>query len=43
MLCLAYLTLFNLAARKDAKAAEVWDHNREEGGLYSNFLRSFND
>ena len=42
-MCLAFPTLFNLAAHKDATTAELWDHNREEGGWNPIFLRSFND
>ena len=42
-LCLAYPTLFNLVVHKYAKATKVWDHNKEEGGWYPIFLRSFND
>ena len=42
-LCLAFPTLFNLAAHIDATPAEFWDHNMEEGGWNPIFLRSFND
>ena len=42
-LCLACPSLFNLAAQKDATVAELWDHNRGEGGWNPIFLRSFND
>ena len=42
-LCLAFPSLFNLAAQKDAMAAKLWDRNRGEGGWNPIFLRSFND
>ena len=42
-LCNTFPTLFNLAARKEAKVADVWDSSREERGWSPVFLRSFND
>ena len=42
-MCLAFPSLFNLAAQKDATVAELWDHNKGEGGWNPIFLRSFND
>ena len=43
MLCNAFPTLFNLAAHKDARVADVWDSSREEGGWSPVFLIPFND
>ena len=43
MLCNAFPTLFNLAAHKDARVADVWDLSREYGGWSLVFLRPFND
>ena len=43
VLCNAFPTLFNLAAHKDARVADVWDSSREEGGWSPVFLRPFND
>ena len=43
LLCNVFLTLFNLAAHKDARVADVWDSSREEGGWSPVFLRPFND
>ena len=43
MLCNAFPTLFNLAAHKDVRVADVWDSSREEGGWSPIFLRPFND
>ena len=43
MLCNAFLTPFNLAVRKDARVADVWDSSREDGGWSPVFLRPFND
>ena len=43
MLCNAFPTLFNLAAHKDTRVADVWDSSREEGGWSPVFLRPFND
>ena len=42
-LCIAFPTLFNLAALKDATAAEVWDSTRVDGGWSPVFQRPFND
>ena len=43
MLSNAFPTLFNLAAHKDARVADVWDSSREDGGWSPVFLRPFND
>ena len=43
MLRNAFPTLFNLAAHKDARVADVWDSSREDGGWSPVFLRPFND
>ena len=43
MLCNAFPTLFNLAAHKDARLADVWDSSREDKGWSLVFLRPFND
>ena len=43
MLCNAFPTLFNLAAHKDARVADVRDSSREDGGWSPVFLRPFND
>ena len=43
VLCNAFLTLFNLAAHKEARVADVWDSSREDGGWSPVFLRPFND
>ena len=43
MLCNAFPTLFNLAAHKDARVADVWDFSREDGGWSPVFLRPLND
>ena len=42
-LCNSFLTLFNMAALKDAKVADVWDISMVEGVWSVVFLRSFND
>ena len=42
-LCNTFPTLFNLAAHKEAKVADVWDSSREERGWSLVFLRPFND
>ena len=39
----AFPTLFNLAAQKDARVAEVWDSSHEVGVWSPVFLRPFND
>ena len=39
----AKLTLFNLAAHKEARVVDVWDYSREERGWSPVFLRPFND
>ena len=39
----AFPTLFNLAAHKDARVADVWDSSLEVGGWSPVFLRPFND
>ena len=39
----AFPTLFNLAAQKDARVAEVWDSSEEVGVWSPVFLRPFND
>ena len=39
VLCNAFPTLFNLAAHKDARVADVWDSSREEG--VPNLLKTF--
>ena len=39
----AFPTLFNLAAHKDARVADVWDSSMEVGGWSPVFLRPFND
>ena len=36
-------TLFNLAAHKESKVADIWDSSREEKGWSAVFLRPFND
>ena len=41
--CNAFPTLFNLAAHKDARVADVWGSSREDGGWSPVFLRPFND
>ena len=35
--------MFILAVQKDAMVANLWNYNREEGGWFPTFLRSFND
>ena len=40
-MCIAYLTLFSLAVRKEALIKEVWDNSRD--GWIPCFTRSFND
>ena len=42
VLCNTFLTLFNLAAHKESRVADVWDSSREERG-WSPVLRPFND
>ena len=42
-LSLTFLTLFYLAAHKDAMVAEVWDDIKEDGRWLSIFLRYLND
>ena len=39
-LCNTFPTLFNMAAYKDAKVADVWDSSRE-GGLVTHLLKTF--
>ena len=43
VLCYAFPTLFNLAAHKDARVADVWDFSTVDGGWSPVFLRPFND
>ena len=43
MLSHVFPTLFNLAAHKDARVADVWDSSVEAGGWSPVFLRPFND
>ena len=43
VLSLAFPTLFNLAAHKDARVVDVWDFSVEAGGWSPVFLRPFND
>ena len=43
ILCNAFPTLFNLAAHKDARVADVWDFSREDGGWFLVFFRPLND
>ena len=43
MLSHAFPTLFNLAAHKDTRVADVWDSFVEVGGWSPIFLRPFND
>ena len=43
MLSHAFPTLFNLAAHKEARVADVWDSSVEVGGWSPVFLRPFND
>ena len=42
-LSLTFPNLFRLTAQKDARVADLWNWDSEEGGWNPTFLRSFND
>ena len=42
-LCLTFPSLFNVAAHKEARVAEVWNCSRLNGGWSPTFLRALND